>query len=119
MTTDKILDKLAKMKAMRDGEAKIGNDAAAEAFEFEPDRLEKAEERLFDLRGLARKLGVSVEELPLLRVRFAERLRAVESSEDALKAAQAELAAARTAYLAAAAKLSAARRSAGDPMTGW
>jgi len=95
-------------------EAEAAVDAAAEAFEFEPDRLEKAEERLFDLRGLARKLGVSVEELPGLRVRFAERLRAVESSEDALKAAKAELAAARTAYLSAAHALSAARRVAGD-----
>lgn len=55
-------------------EAEAAVDAAAEAFDFEPDRLEKAEERLFDLRGLARKLGVSVEELPTLRVRFAERL---------------------------------------------
>jgi DNA repair protein RecN (Recombination protein N) len=97
-------------------EAEAAVDAAAEAFEFEPDRLEKAEERLFDLRGLARKLGVSVEELPILRGRFAERLRAVESSEHALKAAEAELAATRRAYLAAAEALSAARRAAGDAL---
>jgi DNA repair protein RecN (Recombination protein N) len=97
-------------------EAEAAVDAAAVAFEFEPDRLEKAEERLFDLRGLARKLGVSVEELPLLRLRFAERLRAVESSEEALKAANAELAAARSAYLAAAADLTAARHAAGDAL---
>lgn len=32
MTTDKILDKLAKMKAMQESEAKIGNQAAADAF---------------------------------------------------------------------------------------
>lgn len=32
MTTDKILDKLAKLKAMRDSEAAIGNQAAADAF---------------------------------------------------------------------------------------
>jgi len=96
------------------GEAEAAIDAAAEAFEFEPDRLEKAEERLFDLRGLARKLQVAVEELPLLRARFAERLRAVESSEDALKAAEAALAAAREAYLAEAGGLSAARRAAGE-----
>jgi DNA repair protein RecN (Recombination protein N) len=95
-------------------EAEAAIDAAAEAFEFEPDRLEKAEERLFDLRGLARKLHVPVEDLPTLRARFAERLQAVEGSEDALKAAQAALAAARDAYLAAAADLSAARRTAGD-----
>ncbi|MFC3069261.1 DNA repair protein RecN [Phenylobacterium soli] len=95
-------------------EAEAAIDLAAEAFAFEPDRLEKAEERLFDLRGLARKLGVSVEELPTLRARFAERLRAVETSGDELKAAEAALAAARSAYLAAAGTLSAARRAAGD-----
>src|SRR5579862_3533062 len=52
------------------GEAEAAVDAAAQAFDFEPDRLEKAEERLFDLRGLARKLHVAVEELPMLRARF-------------------------------------------------
>ncbi|WP_411287775.1 AAA family ATPase, partial [Phenylobacterium sp.] len=99
-----------------EAEAQIGS--AAAAFDFEPDRLEKAEERLFDLRGLARKLNVSVEELPILRARFAERLRAVETSEDALKAAETELAAARDAYMAAAAGLTAARRVAGDRLAG-
>ena len=32
MTTDKVLDKLAKLRAARDGEAQLGNTAAAEAF---------------------------------------------------------------------------------------
>ncbi|MGA0605061.1 DNA repair protein RecN [Phenylobacterium sp. VNQ135] len=96
------------------GEAEAAIDAAASAFDFEPDRLEKAEERLFDLRGLARKLNVAVEELPLLRVRFAERLRAVESSEDALKAAEAALKAARDAYIEAAARLTDGRKTAGE-----
>ena len=96
------------------GEAEAAVEAAAEAFDFEPDRLEKAEERLFDLRGLARKLRVSVEELPTLRTSFAERLRAVETSGDTLRAAEAALAAAREAYLAEAGKLSAARRAAGE-----
>ena len=95
------------------GEAEAAIDAAAEAFDFEPDRLEKAEERLFDLRGLARKLRVSVEELPTLRARFAERLRAVETSGDVLKAAEAALAAVREGYLAEAQKLSSARAAAG------
>ncbi|WP_340644141.1 DNA repair protein RecN [Phenylobacterium sp.] len=95
-------------------EAEAAVDAAAEAFDFRPDRLEKAEERLFELRGMARKLQVSVEELPSLRVRFAERLRAMESGEDDLKAADAAVAQARAAYMAAAEKLSASRRAAGD-----
>jgi DNA repair protein RecN (Recombination protein N) len=95
-------------------EAEAAMDSAADAFVFEPDRLEKTEERLFELRGLARKLAVSVEELPLLRARFAERLRAVENSEDSLKAAEAQTQAARTAYLAEAAGLTAARRDIGE-----
>ena len=96
------------------GEAEAAIDAAAEAFDFEPDRLEKAEERLFDLRGLARKLSVSVDALPRMRVSFAERLRDVETSGDALKAAEAALAEARNAYLEGARTLSAARAQAGE-----
>ena len=99
-------------------EAEAAVDAAAAAFDFEPDRLDKAEERLFDLRGLARKLQVSVEALPTLRARFAERLQAVENTADALKAAEARLAEARGAYLAAAADLSAARKAAGERLAG-
>ena len=95
-------------------EAEAAIDAAAEAFDFEPERLEKTEERLFDLRGMARKLSVSVEELPALRVRFAERLRAAESSGEDLKAAEAALAQARSDYLAAARTLSEARAAAGE-----
>lgn len=95
-------------------EAEAAVDAVADAFDFRPDQLEKTEERLFELRGMARKLSVSVEELPILRVRFAERLRAMESSEDDLKAADAAMAAARAAYIADAGKLSQARRAAGE-----
>ena len=95
-------------------EAEAAVDAAADAFDFRPDQLEKTEERLFELRGMARKLQVSVEELPLLRVRFAERLQAMESSEDDLKAAEAAVTAARAAYLAEAVKLTEARRAAGE-----
>ena len=95
------------------GEAEAAIDAAATAFDFEPDRLEKTEERLFDLRGLARKLGAPVDSLPALRVAFAERLRAVETSEAALKACEVELAGARTSYLSAATQLTALRQAAG------
>ena len=96
----------------QEAEAKV--DAAAEAFEFDPDRLEKAEERLFALRGMARKLSVAVEDLPDLRVRFAERLRLAENSGDALKAADARVAAARADYLREAGALSVARAAAGE-----
>jgi DNA repair protein RecN (Recombination protein N) len=95
-------------------EAASAIDRAAGAFDFEPDRLEKAEERLFELRAMARKLGVSVDELPAARVRMAEALHAIETVEEALKAADAATAAARGAYLEAAGVLSAKRRHAGD-----
>jgi DNA repair protein RecN (Recombination protein N) len=97
-------------------EAEAAIDAAAAAFDFEPDRLEKAEERLFDLRGLARKLGVAVEGLPALRVEFAERLRAIEGVDESLRAAKAELAEARAAYLEAGRRLSERRRTAGEAL---
>ena len=96
------------------GEAESAIDAAALAFDFEPDRLEQTEERLFELRGLARKLGVAVERLPSLRLAFAERLRAAESSEATLKAAGVRLATARTAYLSGAVTLTKGRREAGE-----
>ncbi len=97
-------------------EASAAIDAVAESFEFEPDRLEKAEERLFALRGMARKLNVLVEDLPAKRAEFAARLQAIETSEDSLKAADAEAAEAREAYLYAAEALSAERRAAGDAL---
>ena len=95
-------------------EAVAAVDAAADAFTFEPDQLEKAEERLFALRAMARKLGTSVDELPGLRVRFAQALRGVESLDAELAAAEAAAEQAARAYDAAAQALSAARRSAGD-----
>lgn len=95
-------------------EASAAVDAAAEAFDIEPGQLEKAEERLFALRAMARKLGVGVEALPGERARMAQALRGVETAADDLKAAESEAAAARAAYLAAAQALTAARGSAGE-----
>jgi DNA repair protein RecN (Recombination protein N) len=95
-------------------EAAAAIDAAAHAFEFEPDRLDKAEERLFALRAMARKLALTVEDLPAARQRFAEALQGAETSHEALQSAQAEAAAARNAYLTASAALGAGRRAAGE-----
>jgi DNA repair protein RecN (Recombination protein N) len=95
-------------------EALAAIDAAAAAFDFEPDQLEQAEERLFALRAMARKLNVAVEALPAERARFAESLRVSEHSHEALNAAEAEASAMYRAYRTATAALSAARRAAGD-----
>jgi DNA repair protein RecN (Recombination protein N) len=95
-------------------EAEATIEAAAEAFDFEPDRLEKAEERLFALRAAARKLGVGVDALPSARADLAERLKALDLGEEQLGASRRVAAAARSDYLAAAKALSLARRAAGD-----
>src|SRR5215472_10906761 len=48
-------------------EALAALSAAAQALELDPGALEQVEERLFSLRALARKHGVAVADLPLLR----------------------------------------------------
>ena len=98
------------------GEAAAAIDAAAHAFDVEPGRLEQAEERLFALRAMARKLSIPVEQLPAERLRMAAALRATETAGDSLKQAQAAAAAAHAAYLDAAGALTAARRQAGDDL---
>ena len=89
-------------------------DAAAHAFDFEPGRLDKAEERLFALRAAARKLNTSVESLPVLRLRFREQLRLIEDGAEALTAAERAASAAREAYDEAASRLTSAREAAAD-----
>ncbi len=92
-------------------------DAAANAFDFEPGRLDKAEERLFALRAAARKLNVSVESLPVLRVRFRDQLRLIEDGAEAISAAERAASAAREAYDVAAMLLSSGREAAADRLT--
>ena len=95
-------------------EAEAAVDTAAEAFDVEPDRLEKVEERLFALRAAARKLAIPVDALPAARIELAARLQAIEHGAEAIAEADAAAAAARAAYAAAAQALSLARRAAGD-----
>ena len=92
-------------------------DAAANAFDFEPGRLDKAEERLFALRAAARKLNTTVHALPALRISLREQLRLIEDGAEALTAAQRETTAAREAYDLAATFLTSAREAAGDRLT--
>lgn len=98
--------------AVEASEAAAAVDAAAAAFDVEPGRLDRTEERLFALRAMARKLNVAVESLPSERARMAQTLHAVEDSEGALKAADAAANAAGDAYRAAAGALSQARQAA-------
>ncbi|RZJ16344.1 MAG: DNA repair protein RecN [Brevundimonas sp.] len=98
-------------------EAVSAVDAAADAFDFEPGRLDKAEERLFALRAAARKLNTTVEALPTLRQSLREQLRLIEDGAEALTNARREVAAAVEAYDLAAMLLTSAREAAGDRLT--
>ena len=84
----------------------------ADAAEADPRRLEQAEERLFALRGVARKHQVAVAELPALFDTLAVRLGALESGAARVEALEAAAGTARAAYVAACAVLSEARRAA-------
>jgi DNA repair protein RecN (Recombination protein N) len=95
-------------------EASAAIDAAAASLDFEPDRLEKAEERLFALRALARKLNVAVELLPDERARIARVLHAIEDGEAAQGQADARAAAARADYFDAARALTSLRQAAAE-----
>lgn len=74
--------------------------------------LERKEERLFALRALARKYGVTPDELPALRDDYVARQDALSGGGGQMKQAQAKVAAAHAAYLDAARKLSKARAGA-------
>jgi DNA repair protein RecN (Recombination protein N) len=84
----------------------------AQAAEPDPRLLERTEERLFALRGAARKHGVAVAELPELLATLRTRLAALETGEAAIAARQRDAVAARAAYADACTALSAARRAA-------
>ena len=91
-------------------------DAAMRATEFDPQRLEKAEERLFALRAAARKFAVQVEALPALRDTMAADLADLDAGEDRLKVLDAQAAAACDAYDRVAAHLSGLRLAAAEAL---
>ncbi|MGJ0509905.1 MAG: DNA repair protein RecN [Methylocystis sp.] len=79
---------------------------------FDPAELERVEERLFALRGAARKYQVAVPELARLAQKFADDIEALDASEARLVKLGQALSAARAAYDETARALSAARRKA-------
>ncbi len=94
------------------GEARGAVEDAARRFEVEPGRLEKVEERLFALRGAARKHQVEVAALPELRRGLTAKLDGIEARGADLQKAGAALAKAEKAYDEAAGKLTKAREKA-------
>jgi len=91
-------------------EAQAQLEAARDAFEFDPARLDKIEERLFALRAAARKHGVPVAELAALAEKMADQLSALDSGEAGLRKLAAAAKTARAAYVEAAELQAAARR---------
>jgi DNA repair protein RecN (Recombination protein N) len=91
-------------------EAQAQLEAARDALEFDPNRLEKIEERLFALRAAARKHNVTVAELAPLAEKMIAQLAALDDGEANLKKLAAAAKAARGDYVAAAEVQAAARR---------
>jgi DNA repair protein RecN (Recombination protein N) len=79
---------------------------------FDASELERVEERLFALRGAARKYQVPVAELAARAQKFADDIAALDASEARLVSLAGALEAAKAEYDAAARALSAARRKA-------
>ena len=85
---------------------------AADALAFDPARLDQAEARLFDIRGLARKHRVEPDQLAALGTTMREQLAAIEAGGERLAELDRQLLAAREAYGAAADTLSKERHDA-------
>jgi len=91
------------------GEAQAGIASFAERLEFNPAELEMAEERLFALRGLARKHNVLADDLASLADTLGARLTALDGGEAEIAGLLEARDAADVTYGLAAAKLTAAR----------
>lgn len=97
-------------EAIADAEQALSR-LAAET-EADPHLLEQAEERLFALRGAARKHAVQVAELPSLLADLRARLGALDHGEAEVTVLTKQLAASRTAFAEVTARASAAREAA-------
>ncbi len=94
------------------GEAADGVERALDVLSFDPHELERVEERLFAIRGLARKHGVLADDLGGFAGNLRGRLQALDGGAANIKALRAAVEVAEAAYDAAAAVLSASRREA-------
>lgn len=93
-------------------EAQRAINEAEVSFSFNPTDLEKAEERLFALRALARKHRVQVSELPALLHRFEADLQSIFEGGDMLRRLEQAEKEARAVYDKVAEELSASRKKA-------
>ena len=97
--------------------AQSGVEVALRAAEYDPQRLEKAEERLFSLRAASRKYSVPVDDLAQLRDTMSADLADLDAGEERLHELEKQASTARDAYDASAAQLSALRHAASVGLT--
>jgi DNA repair protein RecN (Recombination protein N) len=97
--------------------AQSGVEAALRAAEYDPQRLEKAEERLFSLRAASRKYAVAVDDLAQLRDTMSADLADLDAGEGRLRELEKQASMARDAYDISAAQLSALRHAASVGLT--
>jgi len=102
----------AERAAAETADALAALETAAGQLELDPRELEKLEERLFALRGLARKHQVSVADLPALQERMAARMAAIAEGADNVEHLVRATADARARFVAAAEAVSRARADA-------
>lgn len=91
------------------GEALSGVEAALETLHFNPAELEMVEERLFAIRGLARKHGVAPDDLGRFAEDLRHRLAAIDHGAEDIAALEAALHEARVGYDTAAEALTGKR----------
>ncbi len=94
-------------------EAQAGVESALEALNFNPHELEQVEERLFAIRGLARKHAVLPDALPELAEDFRAKLEKIDTGADHIQVLEQAVADAAARYDVLAADLSEKRRAAG------
>jgi len=91
-------------------EAEDKLNAAARAIEYEPARLDEIEQRLFELRALARKHNVAPDGIIALQERLTAQLQSIEAGGEGLALLEAEVASKHAAYVTSATALSETRR---------
>ncbi len=94
------------------GEAQSGVEGALEALDFDPSELERAEERLFAIRALARKHGQLPDNLGGFAQGLRTRLAAIDGGAAGIARLQKAVAEAEVTFAAEAARVTTARREA-------
>ncbi len=97
-------------------EARGHLEAALHAGQYDPNELERIEERLFTLRAAARKYNVPVDELGHAAARYAAELRLIDASAERLAALESASREAHERYRNAAGALSDARKRAAEKL---